>query len=76
MADPRQAKGSWQQKGLVRLQEGDEEGSDVEANQEQKQGVVYSRTGHGSKELFSCLGAQKEGKPLSGQPLEKPAFGG
>ena len=57
-------------------QEGGERGSGVEANQEQKQMVVYSRTGDGTEELLSCLGAQKEGKPWSGQPGEKSAFGG
>lgn len=61
---PRQAsKESWQQKRLVRPQEGSEQGSDVEANQEQKQGVVYSRMGHGSEELFSCLGHKRKENP-------------
>lgn len=57
------SKGSQQQKELVRAQEGDEQGSDVEGNQEQKQQVVYSRTSHASEKFFSCLGAQKKGNP-------------
>lgn len=58
----------------MRLQEGCEQGSATEGNQEQKQGVLYSRMGNGSEEFSAWEPKRKENTGLD-NPGENLHFG-